>query len=159
MNVRDIHTQDVRVCSPDTDLARAASTMWESDCGIVPVVDHANKVVGLVTDRDICMAVATKNMPASQIRVGDVMSKTVHTCKPQDDIKTALKTMAQKKVRRLPVTDANGNLQGVLSINDVIRATRETNRALSEDVIETLQSICEHLAKKETVGADSSKRR
>jgi CBS domain-containing protein len=153
MNVRDCYTEDVRSCTADTDLARAASIMWECDCGTVPVVDNANKVVGMITDRDICMAVATKNTTASQIRVADVMSKKLFTCKPQDDIKTALRTMAQNRVRRLPVTDANGILQGVLSMNDIVCATAETNRGLGEEVLETYRAICEHSVKKEYAGA------
>lgn len=125
MLVSEICTKDVRSCNRDTDLASAARLMWESDCGVVPVVDAENKVVGVVTDRDICIAAATRNRLASEIRVGDVIGGTCVTCRPADDIRSVLSDMAQHSVRRLPVVDDNRKLTGVISISDVIQAARD----------------------------------
>jgi len=67
MKVKDFMNSPVQCCGPDTNLAAAAGMMWDSDCGILPVVDREGKVIGLITDRDICMAVATKHRLASDI--------------------------------------------------------------------------------------------
>ncbi len=70
MKVKDVMTSPVLFCAPETNLAAAAMIMWESDCGALPVVSHETKVVGMITDRDICMAAATKHRLASDIAVG-----------------------------------------------------------------------------------------
>ncbi len=121
MKVREIMTGDVSFCRQTTSLAEAAITMWQRDCGVVPVVDNEKKVVGMITDRDICMALATKNRAAAQITVGEVTSGQVASCEPEDDAETALKTMRKRQLRRLPVIDGDGVLQGVLSISDLLQ--------------------------------------
>ncbi|MEW6544882.1 MAG: CBS domain-containing protein [Nitrospirota bacterium] len=65
MKVRDVMTSPVQYCAPETNPAEAATKMWDSDCGILPVVDSTGRVVGLITDRDICMAAATRRKPVS----------------------------------------------------------------------------------------------
>ncbi|MBI2920585.1 MAG: CBS domain-containing protein [Planctomycetes bacterium] len=125
MLVSEICTKDVRCCDRNTDLASAARMMWESDCGVIPVVDAENKVIGVVTDRDICIAGATRRQLASEIRVGDVMGATCVTCRPAEDVRSVLAAMAQHSVRRLPVVDDNRKLSGMISISDVIQAARD----------------------------------
>jgi CBS domain-containing protein len=83
--------------------------MWDYDCGVLPVIDDAERVMGLITDRDIASAAATNNRPASAITVGEVISGNVYACAEDDDIKAALRTMQQKGVRRLPVVGQDGN--------------------------------------------------
>ncbi|MGH9945089.1 MAG: CBS domain-containing protein, partial [Pyrinomonadaceae bacterium] len=119
MKVSDIMTGDVRACRPENNLAEAARVMWERDCGSVPVVDTSNRVVGMVTDRDICMAVATQNRLASEIRAGEIGLRQVITCSPEADVAAALALMQREQVRRLPVVDAQGALVGILSLHDV----------------------------------------
>ena len=121
LKVREIMTGDVSFCRQTTSLAEAAITMWQRDCGVVPVVDDEKKVVGMITDRDICMALATKNRAAAQITVGEVTSGQIVACEPGDDAETALKTMRKQQLRRLPVIDGDGVLQGILSISDCLR--------------------------------------
>ncbi|MBI2930072.1 MAG: CBS domain-containing protein [Planctomycetes bacterium] len=152
MFVRDICTRDVKTCGPDHDLARCASILWENDCGVVPVVEHGHKLVGILTDRDMCMALGTRDVPASQLRASDVMSRQVRTCRMQDDAHTALKIMAQHKIRRLPVVEANDTLVGLLSINDVILAAADQPEVMP-DVMATLRSIGEHYGKPEPAAA------
>ncbi len=123
MRVRDVMTKRVGSCSPGADLADAAMVMWRHDCGVVPVVkDDGHQVVGVITDRDICMAVATKHRRAEEIRVDEVMSGKLFRVTPDDDIKTALATMRREKVRRLPVVNAHGRLEGVVSLSDIAQA-------------------------------------
>jgi CBS domain-containing protein len=94
--------------------------MWEKDCGVLPVLDVSGKIVGMITDRDICIAVASRNRLASEIPVSDVMSSHVYSCRPDDDIEDALKIMEEGNVLRLPVISDDGELQGVLTIYSVV---------------------------------------
>ena len=155
MKVQDIFTRDAKSCRPETNLSAAASIMWDNDCGIVPVTDAGGKVIGVLTDRDICMAAATQNRRASEIRVSEIMSGRLSTCGPDDDVRSALKTLRTAQVRRLPVVDAEGRLQGLLSLNDVVLAVRDgkgtrPGEPTSEDVTLTLKAICAHRTRGET---------
>jgi CBS domain-containing protein len=119
MKIKDLMTSGVKSCGLDTNLATAAKIMWEDDCGAVPVTDEGGRVVGVITDRDICIASATRARPEGDIAVRDVISSDLYTCTPGDDVRTALDTMRQRKVRRLPVVDASGRLAGIISIHDL----------------------------------------
>src|SRR6516162_5101601 len=74
MKVQDVMTYDVQTCRPETNLADAAMRMWRGDCGILPIIADGQKVVGVITDRDICVAAATKHRDPANIRVKEVMS-------------------------------------------------------------------------------------
>jgi CBS domain-containing protein len=146
MTVSDLAKFDVKVCSPETDLASAAKIMWDCDCGVVPVVDKDRKVVGMLTDRDICIAAATRAAKPSDVQVIDVMSREVASCGTQDDVQVALKTMRTRRVRRLPVVDSNDRLAGIISLNDlVVRASCRPKADLpGEALLDTLRTICAH---------------
>lgn len=150
MKVKDVMTRDVQVCTPEMNLAAAAMIMWEHDCGCAPVMNPDDcRVIGMITDRDICIAVATKHRSASEITVGEVFSGNLYACNPCDEIREALKTMRAERVRRLPVISENGTLEGILSINDVVRhAEGDRGRKMPElsyeDVVNTLKEICGH---------------
>ena len=149
MEVKEVMTGEAASCTPETSLAAAAMLMWERDCGVLPVVDDTRKVVGVITDRDICMAAAMRPRPASEISVGEVISGAVHACAPADDVHEALKVMRQEKVHRLPVVGTEGELQGIISLNDIILEAKadggEQKPDLSyADVVETYKAVCEH---------------
>lgn len=147
MKVQDVMTYDVQTCRPETDLADAAMRMWRGDCGILPVLADGQKVVGMITDRDICMAAATKHRDPANIHVSEVTSGQVYGCSPDTEIHEALKIMQQKQVRRLPIIDAQtGKLSGILSMNDVaLKAQGGRKAELSpEDVESTMRGICAH---------------
>ncbi|HWP42893.1 MAG TPA: CBS domain-containing protein [Blastocatellia bacterium] len=146
MLVRDIMTENVKACRPDTNLAQAAALMWEGDCGVLPVVDDGGKVIGIITDRDIAIALGTNNKPATEIQVSRVMSQPVFSCHPDDDIHAALELMRKDKVRRLPIISDNGMLLGILSMNDVALHAEKSDTAdlTYEDVVNTMKAICEH---------------
>jgi CBS domain-containing protein len=149
MKVQDIMTSDVQCCGPDTNLAVAAKMMWDSDCGALPVLNVQGRVMSMITDRDICMATATKNKPASDITVWETVSGKAHTCQLTDDVHTALDIMKREKVRRLPVVDEDGVLQGIVAMNDFVLLAGEAKGgkapALSyEDVIRTMKAISAH---------------
>ena len=149
MKIKDVMTRDAQVCTPETNLAAVAMIMWENDCGSVPVRHTDCKVIGMITDRDICMAVATKHRSASEITVGEVFSGNLYACTPHDDVRDALKIMKAEKVRRLPVISANGILEGIVSMNDIVRHAedargRKMPELSYEDVVNTLKEICAH---------------
>jgi CBS domain-containing protein len=143
MKVKDLMTTDVRTCTPDTSVAEAAHLMWDGDCGILPVVDDG-ELVGVVTDRDMYIALATQDARASRLRVGAVATTKLATCAPEDEVHTALATMRHARVRRLPVTGFGGTVLGILSMNDILRAAGAGKEVPTEDVVQTLQAICAH---------------
>lgn len=141
MKVREMMTSDVKTCRPETNLAEAVTLMWERDCGVLPIVKADGKVSGMITDRDICIAMATRGQTADRIAVSDVASGKPATCAPDDDAIVALQTMKSRRVRRLPVVDAEGRLKGILSLNDVVG---HASAGLSTEIVNTMVSICEH---------------
>jgi CBS-domain-containing membrane protein len=121
MKVSNLMSGDAQGCNQGESLASAAMIMWNHDCGIVPVLDGDGRVTGMISDRDICMAVSTQGRPASDIRVGDVMSNVIYSVSPDDDIYDAIGLMRERQIRRLPVVDQEGRLQGILSVGDIVR--------------------------------------
>jgi len=138
----------VKTVSSDTDLAVVARLMWEGDCGAVPVVTEDRKVIGMITDRDICIAAATRSKPPAEIRAGEVISTNhgVHAVKPDDDVRVALRTMRKHKVRRLPVVDREQRLAGIVSINDLAinASSSQPDSVPAQEFLETFQAICAH---------------
>jgi CBS domain-containing protein len=120
MNVSDLMTSAVSSCSTSDDLQRAAQLMWENDCGVVPVVDGAGRVVGMISDRDICMAAYTHG-PLWQLSVLDAMATKVHGVMESDPLEVVETLMRRVRVRRVPVLDRDGHLKGILSMHDLAR--------------------------------------
>jgi predicted transcriptional regulator len=113
-------------------------------------VNQESKIIGMITDRDIAIAAGTKGRLASEISVSEVLSGKVYSAALEEDIHTALKTMRHERVRRLPVINREGVLQGILSLNDIVlRAEEEKGRHHPElnyeDAMGTVKAICEHL--------------
>lgn len=156
MNVEKIMTADAKYCTETDSLSRAAQIMWENDCGFVPVIaaNGPPKLMGVLTDRDICMGAYTQGKPLFEIPVTSAMAHRVVCCKPSDDLKQAEALMKQNHVRRLPVVDEDGVLVGIVSINDLaVEAEREiasqkAPELTGNEVANTLASICEHRARR-----------
>lgn len=136
MDVRAVMNPRVKFCGLKTTLAEAARIMGDNDCGALPVVDDEKKVLGMITDRDICLAMASANRFPSEIPVEQVMSKQVYACGPDEKVGAALQTMQNRKVRRLPVTDGDSKLVGILSMDDIVLRGEGYGRT-----IKTLQAI------------------
>src|SRR5262245_40394796 len=137
-------TSKVKSCGADTDLAAVAKTMWDCDCGVVPVIDETQRVIGMITDRDICIASATRSEAPAQLRAREVMTRGhVHACAPEDDVRTAMRTMKKHRIRRLPVLDRQQRLLGILSINDLVLplSFRDGSGVPGEEFIDTLRAI------------------
>ena len=120
MKVKDLMVKAPAVCSFGTNLGAAVELLWSTNCGFLPVVDTERKVTGVVTDRDIAIALGTRNRLPGEIVVADVATRKVHSCKATDDVRNALDTMAEQKVRRLIVVNEQNQLEGVLSMDDIV---------------------------------------
>lgn len=123
MQIESVMTCKVRFCRKDDSLEEAARVMWDADCGCLPVVDHCGELVGVITDRDICMAAYRRGEPLRQLRVADAMTKTVIICRAEDSTQHAERLMSTHRVRRLPVVGGRGELVGMLSRTDIARGT------------------------------------
>jgi len=146
MKVQDVMMRTPACCTPETNLGAAVEILWSRNCGMLPVVDARRKVIGVVTDRDLCVALGTRNKLPGKMTIGEVVSDEVYTCRAQDDIHVALETMGQRKVRRLPVVNGDGVLEGILSMDNVILHTEvgvwgRASDLSHEHVIKTLQRI------------------
>ena len=147
MKISQIMKSDVETCAADDNLAAAASRMWDCDIGCLPVVDERGEVIGMVTDRDICMAALTRGQPLHEIPVSVAMAKEILTTGPDATLIEAEEIMRSAQVRRLPVVDSDGALVGIVSLNDLaLLAEHEIgrkNRDLSaQEVTATLAAIC-----------------
>jgi CBS domain-containing protein len=143
MKVKDIMTARPNSCSPATNLAAAAALMLDADCGVLPVVEEG-KLAGIVTDRDMYIALATRNKPASQLTVAEVARKQAFTCSPDDDVHKALAIMKEHHVRRLPVQGFGGTVSGIVSLNDIVLSAVGTKGVTASEVVDALQAICAH---------------
>ena len=142
MQIAEVMTPGPICCTPDTSVAEAARLMWEADCGVLPVV-NGQTLTGVVTDRDLFIALATRDARASELTVGSVAHITPITCSPRDDVHKAMGKMKAHRVRRLPVVDDGGALVGIVSMNDLVLAVAPETR-LGGQVVDTLQTISEH---------------
>jgi CBS domain-containing protein len=148
MKVKEVMTPDAKAIWITGSLADAAKEMWENDCGVLPIIKDGRKVVGMITDRDICMATAMRDRNPSSISVEEVMTATVYAAEAEEDVEQALQTMREHKIRRLPVLNLEGELQGIVSMNDIVLKAKERNGKKTQiayaDVVKTYQAICQH---------------
>jgi CBS-domain-containing membrane protein len=123
MRVEKIMSHNVTTCAPHDSLEHAASLMWNSDCGSLPVIaaNGSGHIAGVITDRDICMAALFQGRPLRDIRVEEAMAKNVLTCHASDEIEAAQRVMQNEQIRRLPVLGNEGELLGILSMADIAR--------------------------------------
>jgi CBS domain-containing protein len=148
LTVKDAMMETPYYCQPENNLGSATELMWNANCGFLPVQSTNGKVIGVITDRDICIALGTRNRPAAEVNVGEVMSGKLYTCAPDDDIHTALQTMKEAKIRRLPVMSENGTLVGVLSTDDILFRAETPSpgkepELSTDEVARTFRSIAE----------------
>jgi CBS domain-containing protein len=151
MRIDQLMSRQVQYCTPEETLDRAAYLMWSNDCGSVPVCagsNGSNRVVGMLTDRDICMAALFQGKPLRELRAGDTMSRELCSCRPSDSPADVERLMRKQQIRRVPVTDSDGSLVGIVSLADLAREANDNGspgkRGISESEIgDTLAAICE----------------
>jgi CBS domain-containing protein len=137
--VAAVMTPEPHSVQPHQTLNDAAQLMWERDCGWLPVTEHGGHVVGVLTDRDVCMAAYTRGRSLDELAVAGTMCTDLQSCRADDGVDVAESKMRIYRVRRLPVVDDQGVLVGVLSITDLVRK----GAIAAEDAIATLAAIAE----------------
>lgn len=133
--ITDLMTRDVRTLTPSDTVAQAAQVMDELDVGVIPVCE-GDKLLGVVTDRDIVIRVVSRGLDGNTTTLADVMSANVRTALETDDVEKVLAEMSASQIRRLPVVDANQRLVGIVSIGDIAATGRD-----EEDVGQSLGEI------------------
>jgi CBS domain-containing protein len=135
-------------CHPESNLGEATELMWKGNCGFLPVAKEDGKIIGVITDRDICIALGTRGRPPGEIPVVDAMTQKVYSCAPEDDVYLALAAMREGRVRRLPVISKEGILVGVVSMDDVLlhadAGNARSSGISSEEVVKTFRAINTH---------------
>ena len=116
-----VMTKELFCCGPADSLHRAAQIMWEQDCGVVPVLDDSGKLIGMVTDRDCCMAAHLQDVPLSHICVERVMARELFSASVDDPIQQVVSILRDRQVHRVPIVEAGGRLVGLVSLGDVAR--------------------------------------
>ncbi len=149
MRVSQLMNTQVQTCLASDTLDLAAQRMWSNDCGCLPVVeqDGNDQVIGIITDRDICMSALFQGKPLSGLHVADAMARNVRTCRQTDTTGSAETVMREARIRRLPVVNDDGRLVGLLSLADLARAAAREQCAprkqlTGDEVGITLASIC-----------------
>lgn len=146
MRIGDLMSSQVQTCSPDDTLNRAAQVMWEHDRGSLPVVDAEARVVGMITDRDICMAAFTRGKPLHECHVTDAMSRTVYSCSENDRVGDVEELMQDRQIRRVPVLGEWGQLVGIVTLADLARYAQSKTRRLAlgaSGLVKTVASVTE----------------
>jgi CBS domain-containing protein len=141
MKVEQLMTPSPATCGLSENLAQVVERMWDANCGIVPIVDDAAHVIGVITDRDICVAAATRGLAPGDIDVVDMQRRPVVVCRPDDDLETALALMKKHRVRRLPVTTEEGVLHGIISLDDIALCAGRRDAVSAGDVLATMKAI------------------
>ncbi len=140
MNVEDVMTKNVWTCRAGDSLSCAARLMWDHDIGAVPIVSEENKLVGIVTDRDLCMASYFSGERMCSVPLAHAMSKVVYTVESGQRLETAEELMRAKQIRRLPVLDGD-RIVGMITLGDLARAMSETRQITPTEVSATLAAI------------------
>jgi CBS domain-containing protein len=145
MNVEELMTKPAVTIQAQDNLDIAAKKMWDNDCGVLPVVGGDGRLIGVLTDRDICMSAWSRGRLLANIRADEAMSKQVFSLKPDQEIGLAEVLMTENQVRRIPIVDANEKPVGVLSMNDLAREATKPGTKFKDGIsraVHTLAAIC-----------------
>ncbi len=146
MKVTDVMKRTPYACHLDTNLGAATELMWKGNCGFLPVLDSTGKIRAVLTDRDICIALGTRNVLAGCITVAEIVHDMLFTCSPDDNLHDALRVMRDGHVRRLPVVNSDSKVVGIISLHDILlraepsRFGKEPDLS-SDEVVRTYRSI------------------
>jgi len=140
MKVKDVMKTDVGFCSAEDSLMKCGEMMRRMDCGAVPILDEERRVVGMLTDRDLCLAVVARNRKASDVRTGDLIKGAAVVCAADDKIESVLKNLRRNRIKRLPVIGAGGELVGIVSVSDILLGVRK-DKNLKKKIYATLKAV------------------
>ena len=133
-------TTDVAVCAAEDNLMRAAELMRQRDCGVIPIVDAEQKLIGMLTDRDLTMAVVARNCKASDVKTGEIVRGRAVSCTPADKLEEVLRKMRKYQIKRLTAVGETGAVVGIVSISDILLAVRK-DKDLKKKIQATLRAI------------------
>jgi CBS domain-containing protein len=136
MRCSELMKREVECVLEEDTIEEAARILRAANIGFLPVCDAERKVVGTLTDRDIAVRVAAENLLPAEVRVGEVMSRDVIACNPEDDLRDAEGLMAQHHISRIVTVDDRGTLAGVISLSDIVgRESARRTRAIMREVV------------------------
>jgi CBS domain-containing protein len=136
----DVMTSGMKTASPNTPLATVASLMRDENVGIVPIVDEeGGRLLGVITDRDIVVRVDAEAAPVDLVRACDVMTTSLITVRPRDDLHEVIDRMGQEGLHRMLVTDDGNRLVGIISVGDLARRT---------DLPERIQDMLDQISRR-----------
>lgn len=160
MKAQSIMTSNVFCVGSEKSLRDAAKLMWEHNCGSIPVVGEGNRLVSMITDRDIAMAAYLNGAPLETIPLSVAQSKQLVSCKPDDDIKDVQQMMQTYQKHRIPVVNKEGEPVGIISLNDIACALEAGVKGLkAQDISSTLAAICGSIKKFNTPSSSTKKPR
>lgn len=142
MKVKDCMCSNVTWVTKDTNVTEVAKLMGQHHIGCVPVCDESNKILGIVTDRDIILRSVACNKDVNSTKVEDIMTGSVCTCGQDASVEEAQNLMSELQIRRLPVVE-NGKVVGILTLGDLT----SNKKVDTQEVTDTLECICNHTNK------------
>lgn len=145
MKARDLMTPDPTTCRPSDDLRAVLEVMRKEDCGIVPITEGngEQRVVGVVTDRDIAVALGERDEKPSAVRASEVMTTDIVSCEPDADVREVSRKMQESQVRRILIVEG-GRLLGVVSTADLARASTQSGKdRVGEEVEKVMERVSE----------------
>ena len=142
MKVTELMSVPAVTCGVNDQLSSAAQLMWDHDCGALPVVGTDGRILGVVTDRDICMAAWTQGHSLHAIPVATAMSKQVFACRAGETLDAVRRIMREKRIRRVPIVDEANRPVGMLTMNDLARQSARSGSA-EKELAQTLAAICQ----------------
>ena len=137
MTIREIMTQDVESIPADTTIRNAAEKMASMDVGVLPVIE-SDELIGIITDRDICIRAVAEGLDPDSTAVHDVMTPNVECCHEDDEVEQCAELMEQRRIRRILIVDEDDRLSGIVSLGDL--ATRTGDHELPEEVLEEVST-------------------
>src|SRR5579883_819474 len=130
MKVKEIMTRDVEIANPDDTLETAAKTMCDIDAGVLPVGEN-DRLVGVVTDRDIVVRGVAEALDPKTATLRDVMTDAIRYCFEDDEIEAVAAKMSEWQVRRIPILNREKRLVGIVSLGDIAAHSPEKEHAKS----------------------------
>ena len=118
MTVNEVMSKPAARCASQTNAAEACSLMWENNCRALPVLSADGQVEGIVTDRDIFIALGTRNRLPSELSIGEVLYRPATLCRPSDNVSSVWEQMRADNVRESAVIGVDGQLEGMISAED-----------------------------------------
>lgn len=139
LRCEDVMSRNPRVCAPNDTLLDVIRTMKELDVGYMPICGQENRLLGVLTDRDVALAFSRNDRP-SDLKVSQYMTRDPITCRPNDDVFDAQQRMEEHQVRRVPVVDEDNRLLGIIATADLARHAT-TSREIESELPMLIESI------------------